>query len=213
MTWKFDKTVADVFESHARKHIPHYDSVIDLSVSLCQQHARSKDHIVDFGCATGLTLKRLHQSGFSNLTGIDNSADMLDRCDPTMAKLVLSDGGWPLDTNPSCRVIMANWTMHFCPQKETILAGMYQSLEPGGIMIITDKTSQTNMALTQYHRWKHQQGVSHSEIQQKADSLKGVMHVQQVKWWLATLDQMGFCDVEIADAAWCFTTFVAVKPK
>jgi hypothetical protein len=34
--WKFNKFVAETFVDHARKHIPNYDAIIDLSVDICK---------------------------------------------------------------------------------------------------------------------------------------------------------------------------------
>ena len=34
--WKFDNKLAPNFVDHAKKHIPDYDKVIDMSVELCE---------------------------------------------------------------------------------------------------------------------------------------------------------------------------------
>ena len=77
--WVFDNAVASTFVDHARQHIPNYDQVIDKSVDLCLRYLPSQANIIDVGCATGETLRRLHAAGFTNLSGVEASYAMLKR--------------------------------------------------------------------------------------------------------------------------------------
>ena len=85
MTWKFDESIADVFEQHAEQHIPTYLGVIQKSVDLCDILLRKNSSIIDIGCATGKTLRELRRRGFRNLHGVDSSQAMLNKIDPDIA--------------------------------------------------------------------------------------------------------------------------------
>ena len=91
MSWKFDSAVADIFSSHARKHIPDYDKVITLSVDLCRDRASLDSPILEIGCAVGETVNLLHAKGFTNIHAVDNSEHMLQKCNPHIAQYYCSD--------------------------------------------------------------------------------------------------------------------------
>jgi tRNA (cmo5U34)-methyltransferase len=209
MEWKFDQTIAQIFSEHARQHIPDYDRVIDLSVDLCTQKVSVDSPILEIGCAIGETIKKLHHVGFSNLHAVDNSQAMLDQCPATMAKYYCSDQFPKISTK--FKAILCNWTLHFIRDKNSYLQSCFDHMEPGGFLVLTEKTENTGLALEQYHHLKALNGVSDEQIKAKAESLIGVMFVDSVSWYLDTLKNIGFQQVYIANANWCFTTFVVVK--
>jgi tRNA (cmo5U34)-methyltransferase len=84
-------------------------------------------------------------------------------------------------------------------------------MNPGGMLILSEKTENSGYALEQYHLYKERQGVSREDIEAKAASLKGVMFPESVETHLSRLRRLGFQEVYIASANWCFTTFVAIK--
>lgn len=204
--WQFDSAVAADFVGHARCHIPNYDLVIDKAVDVCRKLLDTRSPIIDVGCATGETLKRLARAGFVNLRGVDSSADMLARC-AAPGELILSDR---LPVGPYGAVI-CNWTLHFMQHKLAYLRDIYRELEPGGILFLSDKTSKDAECIDFYHDFKRRQGVSDQEISIKARRLESVMHIDPPMWYLASLSQIGFKSIHIADASWCFTTFYCRK--
>ena len=207
MTWKFDKKVSAIFPMHARQHIPHYDHVIDLSVEICKLHDQNSK-IIDVGCAVGETLSRLEQHQFHNIYGVDNSQDMLDLCS-TKKNLICSDF-FPTYLAPF-DVILCNWTLHFILNKIQYLDHMFESLLPGGHLVLTEKTSLDQIPIGFYHMFKQQQGVPLQEIKNKELSLQSVMHINDPLWYLNKLKEIGFSKIWIIDAYWCFTTFLAQK--
>lgn len=210
--WKFDKDIAKIFGRHAREHIPDYDKVIDLSVMLCHKLLLDPldDKIIDVGCATGETINRLYQSGCCNLVGVDSSQDMLDYCDRDRAWYVCSSE-FPTQSGPY-RAVLCNWTLHFIQDKISYLQKIYESLEPGGFLFLTDKTQNHGHALELYHEFKRSKGVSDEEIKIKAASVQNIMFINPVDWYFRTLENVGFRETNILNAAPCFTSFVAFKP-
>jgi len=207
MTWKFDERIADVFEQHAEEHIPNYLGVIQKSVDLCELLLHKNSPIIDIGCATGKTLRELNLKGFKNLHGVDSSQAMLDKIDPAIAKLYLSNH-LPLSSYDAA---LMNWTLHFIQDKRAYLDEIYNGLHPGGFLILSEKTANESPYLDLYHQFKKNKGVSDAEIQAKADSLKGKMFINDQQWYKSALMAAGFRDISIISADWCFTTFLAFK--
>jgi ubiquinone/menaquinone biosynthesis C-methylase UbiE len=207
MTWKFDASIAETFVDHARHHIPNYDIVIDKNVSACQKLLNKDSAIIDVGCATGETLRRLHSAGFNNLTGVESSHAMLNHCDSSIAKILHSDQ-FPEQTFNG---VLCNWTLHFIKDKEMYLADIYRNLSDGGFLILSEKTSLDPTLIEFYHDFKSSMGVSAEEIAAKAASVRDIMYINTPKWYLETLDNLGFKNIQIVDASWCFTTFFCIK--
>ena len=208
--WKFDQTISDHFEEHARQHIPDYDKVIDLCISVCQKKFDEHSRIIDAGCATGETIKRLYQSGFHNLVGVDASVDMLNKVKELPIAHWIEGDCFPVADGPYSAVL-CNWTLHFIKDKSQYLLEIYKSLDTNGVLILTDKTSNSGIELDLYHDFKRGQGVSEQDIANKAHSVKNIMYIDPPEWYLSTLADIGFVDIKIVNASPCFTTFMASK--
>src|SRR5262249_47220272 len=134
--WRFDESVANVFDDHARQNIPGYEQVIDLSIRVVKAVCQPQDRIAEVGCATGYTLKRLEDVGFTNIVGIDSSEAMLEKCVAKHAKLIHSEK-FPTDEGLFQAVLM-NWTLHFVPLswRAAYLESVRASLPPGGVLVL-----------------------------------------------------------------------------
>lgn len=206
MTWKFDSQVAETFVDHARQHIPNYDQVIDKSIETCKYMLPSHASIIDVGCATGETLRRLNAAGFTDLHGVEASHAMLQHCDTTIAQYYHSD------RFPSKKfdAVICNWTLHFIEDKANYLMDMAAGVKPNGFMILSDKTSKDSLPIHFYHNFKRHNGVSDADIQAKEAAVENVMFINSPDWYLQQLNQY-FGKIYIIDASWCFTTFLCIK--
>ena len=204
--WKFDDNIAPNFVEHARKHIPNYDKVIDKTTSVCNRLCRKDDPIIDVGCATGETLRRLEASNFTNLYGVDNSTSMIKHCD-TNSMIYL---GNKLPTLISYKVIILNWTLHFIKEKSEYLEHCSKRLQEDGFIILSDKTSKDSFLIDRYHDFKRDCGVSEDEIIGKQQAVEDMMYIDDVNWYFDQGKKLGF-DVDIIDADYCFTDFLYRK--
>ena len=207
--WKFDEQIANNFVSHAKKHIPDYNRVIDYSIEICKQILLPSDKIIDVGCATGETLNRLHIAGFLNLVGVDSAPNMLAKCNSKISTLLLNEH-FPVDNGPY-NAVLCNWTLHFIKEKYVYLKDIFENIGSGGFLILTDKTVNDGVDLQLYHNFKRSCGVTEQEIREKAESLNGVMFIDSMQWYINTLQELGFNKVSIINANFCFTTFLAIK--
>lgn len=206
MNWEFNKDIAKIFNSHAMQHIPNYNQVIDQCVQICNKKGKSAS-IIDVGCAVGETLTRLHANGFNNLYGVDSSQSMLDECPSNIATLYCSD----CLPNGLYDVVLMNWTLHFIKDKLSYLKSIYDNLNFGGILVISEKTSLDPFAINFYHDYKRMQGVSDLEILDKEAKVKDIMYINNIDWYQEHLKELGFSKINIVNAFWCFTTFVCLK--
>ena len=119
---------------------------------------------------------------------------------------------FPTKTGPF-DVVICNWTLHFIKNKHDYLVDIYKSLNPNGLLILSDKTSTDLLDIKLYHDFKKTQGVTYEEVVAKADSVKDIMFIDSPTWYLETLKSIGFDSVSIIDADYCFTSFMAVKNR
>lgn len=204
--WKFDSKLAPNFVDHARSHIPDYDKVIDISVELCEDLYGQNSNVIDVGCASGETLKRLNKRGFTNIYGLDNSQSMLDVCPKDIATYFLSDT-YPVGL-PVMDVIICNWTLHFIKDKLSYLQSIKNNLDDKGTFILSEKTTLDPLMIEKYHEFKMQKGVSEEEIKIKEKQLLDVMYIDDTEWYLSTLKEIGFSKVNVINAHYCFNTFI-----
>ena len=204
--WEFNKELAPNFVDHAKKHIPDYDKVIDISVELCEDLYSKESPIIDVGCASGETLKRLHNKGFTNIYGVDNSQAMLDVCPDDIATYKLSED-YPIGF-PFMDVVICNWTLHFIKDKASYLNSIKDNLKEGGTFILSEKTTLDPLMIGKYHEFKINNGVPEEEIKIKEKQLLDVMFIDDTEWYLNTLKEIGFSKVNVINAHYCFNTFI-----
>ena len=207
-TWVFDETVARRFQQEAETHIPDYQRVIDLCMDYTQQvFGDSKDiAVVDVGSALGHTMDKYITEGYTNVTGIENSENMIkaskyaDRV--TLSNTFVKE---PYD------VVLANWTLHFVEEREQYLKDIFESLRPGGMLMVSDKTDHTIETENLYYDFKRANGVPEDVIQKKKVALIGVLVTKPLTWYLETLKDIGFSDIQVVNSRYMFSTIYARK--
>jgi len=205
--WKFDATIAEVYDDHVNAHIPNYHRVISKTLDICNELCEIDDSIIDVGCANGATLTKLYEAGFRNLHGVDSSAAMIDICDSNIASIIHSS---TLPTN-KYKAIILNWVLHFNSNKVEYLQDVYDNLIDGGFAIVTDKVSEDPLMIDFYHRDKLRQGLSKEQVEQKQKQLTNVMTIHSAEWYQHAFDTIGFSKVHLIDADWCFASYLIFK--
>ena len=200
--WKFDSEVAERFQNEAQTNIPDYERVIDMCIEVAQSFPKSSK-IVDVGSALGHTMGKFTQAGYTNIWGIDTSAEMNAR-NPFKQFVHQSADfvGGPYD------IVLCNWTMHFMLDKETYLQQIYDNTNPGGVLILSDKTTQSETVKRMYYDFKRANGVSDDYIKQKEEALKGCMHTVPCETYFNLLRDAGFSSIEIINSKYGFVTFM-----
>lgn len=205
--WAFNEQVAETFYEEAYRHIPDYHRVVNLCLECIESNFLKKDiPIIDVGSATGFTINYLKNHGYTNVAGVEKSQDMINNSfhkDHIVHSDKLPTGPWT--------VVLANWTLHFIKQRKEYLESIYNNLHDSGMLILTDKMDHTLEIEKLYHRFKQDQGVDLETIQAKKTSLVGVLDCYPINWYIETLQNIGFKDIQIINSKYMFHTIYARK--
>ena len=208
--WRFDAKIAEQFDSIARREIPDYLRVIDLCVRVVSKSKIEQPKIIDVGSAIGQTLKQLYQAGYQNIYGVESSEEMLEKSFDK-AILIYSEN-FPHEYAPFDYVI-ANWVIHFIPQRTVYLEAIKKSLAPGGTLILTEKVASSECTHDLYYDFKRAKGVTEEEIERKRRQIEGVLVTYPLSWYMDTLTRLGFDQIEIINANTAFITIMAINPE
>ena len=211
MQWKFDAKVAAEFDVIAQRQIPNYDTVINRCIELARTEfpTNLNAKIIDVGSACGRTLTRLIDAGFTQSVGVESSPDMA-AVSAHPDRVILS-AHFPSDRAPF-NMVLANWTLHFIHNREAYMREIFNGLQSGGVFVLSERMQGTPTSYQRYLDFKRSKGVSDADILAKEAALKGVLETRPLSWYLTTLETIGFKDIEIIDAAWCFNTIMCRKP-
>lgn len=223
----FDGQVAGVFDDMVDRSVPFYQEIQRMVGELAADYVTPGTQICDLGCATGTTLALMDtlitpDVGF---TGIDNSAEMLEKCrikiehlqSGRVTQLLCQDlRAMALPDNVS--VICMLLTLMFVRplHRREILDAIYQALNPGGAFILVEKVVCDSPDLNRqfikyYYDLKRRHGYSDLEISQKREALENVLIPYTESENRQLLAQAGFSRVEVFFRWYNFCGMVAVK--
>jgi SAM-dependent methyltransferase len=205
--WQFDDSVAKRFQQEATTNIPDYERVLDMCLDIAKRRMPSNATVIDVGSALGHTMSKFIHAGFVETFGVESSQAMIDNSS-FPDNVTLSDN-WPKSWRAD--FVMANWTLHFVNERKQYIQDIYDSLEPDGIFILSDKTPQTNNVKEMYYDFKRTNGVTDEYIYEKEEKLKGYMNLLPVEWYLDILQEIGFRNIQIINGRLGFITFYAEK--
>ena len=206
--WVFDEQVANRFQKEAETHIPDYHRVLNLCVDYVTEIYKNDKSIklIDVGSALGYTVDKFLKLGYTNIFGVENSQHMYERSS-NKNQIILSNV-FPKQT---WDVVLANWTLHFIHERKDYLQNIYNNLAPGGILILTDKMNHDDTTEQLYHKFKFNNGISQDDIAKKKQAIVGVLVTKPLNWYLDTLADIGFRDVQVVNSRFMFNTIYARK--
>jgi tRNA (cmo5U34)-methyltransferase len=209
--FKFDDRVASVFGDMINRSVPGYGMMLDMIGVITRETVKPNTNCYDLGCSLGAaTLSMRHNlpDDSCQLIGIDNSEAMVSRCQSIIDQ---DDATAPVDIRcediltcniENASLVVMNLTLQFIDpaQREPLLERIYQGLNPGGILVLSEKTNMPNEheqdTLTDYYyAFKRQQGYSNLENAQKREALDNVMIPDTLGTHRTRLHQAGFSHV------------------
>jgi len=219
----FDQRVVEVFPDMIRRSIPGYDTIIPLSGLIIAEHLNDGDVCYDLGCSLGATTlaitQRLNEKR-CRIIGIDNSQAMLDKA---RALIEHPDVDFQkgdirhFDYKPAGAIVM-NFTLQFVPPDEraALIARVYSSLQPGGLLLISEKITCSDDAQEGYFSLLHQKykmanGYSELEVSQKRSALEKVMIIDQLSTHQKRLRNSGFAKIQVWFRCLNWTSILAFK--
>ena len=226
--WHFGGQTPDVFATHIRRSVPHYEAGHRLIAALSDFFVKSDSVCYELGCSLGeLTLQMAHHHHTKPHTqwiGIDNEAAMISKAVQALQKtktrnrvtFVCDDIlSVPLEKSD---FIVAYYTLQFIHPRvrQTVISQIYEALNWGGAFVLFEKVRGPDARFqdifsTLYTDFKLENGFSPEEIVGKTQSLKGVLEPFSTQGNLDLLARAGFKDVTTAMKHLCFEGFLAIK--
>ena len=222
----FDEQVAQVFPDMIQRSVPGYQAIIAMLGVFAAHYAQPNTRCYDLGCSLGAAslAMRPHLPLTTTLIAVDNSAAMLVRCRQNLAQagagcaveVVQADVGSLAIENAS--IVVLNFTLQFVPiaQRLGVLQRIYQGLQPGGVLILSEKICFPDAAQQQrlehwHHLFKQANGYSELEISQKRSALDPIMQLDSLATHLQRLAEVGFASQDIWFQHLNFSSIIACK--
>jgi tRNA (cmo5U34)-methyltransferase len=115
-------------------------------------------------------------------------------------------------------VIVLNFTLQFIPlaQRHQLLEKIFEGLNPGGILIISEKILFPDDSLNRlfsdlYHNFKESRGYSQLEISQKRAALENILIPETLEAHRSRLATIGFHSVDVWFQCFNFASMVAFR--
>jgi tRNA (cmo5U34)-methyltransferase len=225
--FKFDKTVANVFDDMVSRSVPYYNEIQRMACELGNDFAQDNTNIYDIGCSTGTTIELLDKfikNKKVNFIGLDNSEDMIKKAQEKLSNklnnpfdIKYADINSYLDIS-NASVIMLLLTLQFVRPlyREKIAKNLYSSLNEGGALILVEKltcqdTNFNRLFIEHYYDYKRRNGYSDVEISKKREALENVLIPYRVEENYELLSNAGFKKIETFFRWYNFCGIIAVK--
>ncbi|MGB2002954.1 MAG: carboxy-S-adenosyl-L-methionine synthase CmoA [Porticoccaceae bacterium] len=225
--FSFDQAVVDVFPDMISRSVPGYETILVHTGELADRYVQPQTNCYDLGCSLGASTlaisQRIEDRGVK-IIAVDNSPAMLKKCASILAtrnsstEIELTEADiCDIDISNASLVVM-NFTLQFVPlqKRPSLLEKIYQGLNPGGCLIISEKLSfepeSLNLLLTElHHDFKRAQGYSDLEISQKRDAIENVLVPETLDTHIQRLRGCGFQSASPWFQCFNFCSLVAIK--
>jgi len=221
----FDQKVVDVFDDMVLRSVPGYKQMIELIGLAGRAYPVINSNVYDLGCSTGaatLSISSNLKSNSIKIFSIDNSQEMLDQCRRNLSGIEANIQYICDDIEniqfENASLIVLNLTLQFIKPKNRskLVKRMYESLLPGGALIISEKiiheNEEINKSLISLHEsFKRENGYSETEIAQKRKAIEEVLIPEPIEQHLKRLNDAGFKKPLVQMQCINFASFLAVK--
>ncbi len=229
--FNFDEKVANVFPDMINRSVPGYASIVAMTGILSAEFFQPDTQCYDLGCSLGasaLSMAKAIKNDQLKIIAVDNSQAMLKK-----AQSLLQQGNFPAgnlncieficdDINQTevnnASVVVMNFTLQFIApeQRSGVLTKIYQGMNKGGILILSEKLNYTDSAQQQllidmHHFFKKANGYSDLEISQKRQTLENVLLPETLDSHKERLKSAGFTRVEQWFQCFNFSSLIAIK--
>lgn len=228
-SFKFDDSVATVFDDMISRSVPGYQQILGLLPTLTKQFSFPEKNYYDLGCSTGAGLLAMAnglQDVAGQLIGIDNSPAMLQEAKvlteelashPKIKLSLLTADINAVEITNAAMVLM-NFTLQFIPieKRGHLLSNIYSGLTTGGALVLSEKIKPSDSLADQlltkiHHQFKADQGYSSMEISKKRDAIENVLIPESLEDQLQRLQNTGFSIVTPWVQNLQFVSILAIK--
>lgn len=223
----FDERVVEVFPDMIQRSVPGYATIVSTMGKLAGQYAQNNSNLYDLGSSLGavtLSMRRNIDKQNCQIIAVDNSAAMVERCKlhlegfrsdvPVTVELAdIND----IEIN-NASVVALNFTLQFIPQPQrfALLEKIYQGLNPGGVLLLSEKIKGENtlvddLLIDLHHDFKRANGYSELEISQKRSAIENVMRPETLAAHFERLSNIGFQHTQVWYQCFNFCSMIAIK--
>ena len=222
----FDERVASVFPDMINRSVPGYASIVAMTGILAAEFFQSGSYCYDLGCSLGassLSMAKAINDPSVSIIAVDNSPAMLNKADELLPpeikqqiRFVCADIN---DINiRNASVVVMNFTLQFIapPKRARLLSKIHQGMQPGGILLLSEKLNYQNkqeqqLLIEMHHFFKKANGYSDMEISQKRQALENVLLPETLEQHKSRLQKAGFKQTEQWFQCFNFASLIAVK--
>ncbi|MDE3273558.1 carboxy-S-adenosyl-L-methionine synthase CmoA [Pseudoalteromonas sp. G4] len=223
----FDERVVEVFPDMIQRSVPGYATIVSTMGKLAGQYAQNNSNLYDLGSSLGavtLSMRRNIDKQNCQIIAVDNSAAMVERCklhlegfrSDVPVTVELADINDIEISNAS--VVALNFTLQFIPQPQrfALLEKIYQGLNPGGVLLLSEKIKGENslvddLLIDLHHDFKRANGYSELEISQKRSAIENVMRPETLNAHFERLSEIGFQHTQVWYQCFNFCSMIAIK--
>ena len=223
--FRFDQDVVKVFDDMVRRSVPGYDSMIQMIGLIARMYGQDNTNYYDLGSSTGaitLSIALNNKSKNNQFFAIDNSKEMVEQCEKNLHNKVDNLQAICDDINQvkinSASIVVLNLTLQFIDVnlRSNLIKKIYDGLEPGGILIISEKIhfddEITQNHITKLHiDFKKENGYSELEIANKRQAIENVLITETKEQHLNRLRECGFVETSCFFQCLNFVSFLSVK--
>jgi len=225
--FKFDTTVASVFDDMVNRSVPFYGEMQRMMAELSADHAQTGTDVYDLGCATGTTLLGMNTSVADDIRfiGIDDSKKMLDKCRSKLEdvefrrpfELRFGDLNQNIEISNASVVILCLTLQFVRPiNRAKLLKDIFDGLNNGGVLILTEKILAEDSVFNRdfikhYYNHKRRNQYSEMEISQKREALENILIPYKLSENITLLRDAGFSHCEVFFKWYNFAGLIAIK--
>jgi len=223
----FNAEVAAVFDNMVDRSVPFYGEMQRMVTEMAADFVVPGTNVYDLGCSTGTTFEALHLALPHDVrfVGIDNSQDMLNRCQEKLAprlngrelELRMADLNAGVTIENSSLVLMVLTLQFVRPLvREKLVRSIVNGLNPNGCFILVEKVLGEDSLFNRhfiryYYDLKRRNGYSEMEISQKREALENVLVPYKLLENREMLLEAGFRYCDVFFKWYNFCGLVAVK--
>jgi tRNA (cmo5U34)-methyltransferase len=219
--------------------VPGYETIIAMTGALAGRYAQPGTRCYDLGCSLGastLAMRRTIGKRDCTIMAIDSAEAMIERCRQILVHDALAQDALAVADRTSTATVelicgdirtiaieqasmaVLNFTLQFIAvaDRETLLRKIYRGLEPGGVLILSEKIAFTDahldaLMIDLHHAFKRANGYSELEISQKRSALEAVLIPETLDCHRARLQGVGFRSVDVWFQCFNFASLLAIK--
>ena len=232
----FDQKVVSVFPDMIKRSVPGYPAILNNIRSLASRYVRESSNCYDLGCSLGASTLAIEQGiAVKDVTihAVDNSSAMIASCQKHLTsarlnhsklerlniKTIIREADVNTIDMQNASLCTLNFTLQFIKleQRTTLLTSIYNALNSGGVLILSEKVSfedanYNELMIELHHEFKRNNGYSELEISQKRDALERVLIPETIHTHKTRLSSIGFKPVDIWFQCFNFVSLIAIKP-